>query len=75
MIQTVDFENVILQGIRGLPKQYVSEVADFVLFLRQKAIQNNDFYDFKKELSLLNEQEISHLEEEFKDFDKLFPKE
>jgi hypothetical protein len=34
MIQTIDFEQVIIQGIKDLPKQYLGEVADFVVFLR-----------------------------------------
>jgi hypothetical protein len=72
MTQTIDFEKVIIQGIKGLPQQYLGEVADFVIFMRQKSMKS---YNFKEELSLLNEKEIEHLEEEFKDFDKLFPKE
>ncbi|MFN3848357.1 MAG: hypothetical protein ACK4NY_02960 [Spirosomataceae bacterium] len=78
MIKSVDFEQVIIQGIKGLPKQYLSEVADFVLFIRQKSLQKKDFYDLEaiqKDMSLLNERELSHLEDEFKDFDKDFPKE
>ncbi len=72
MAQVIDFEKIIVQGIKNLPPQYLGEVADFVIFLRQKSAHS---YDFKHELSLLNEHEISHLEDEFKDFDKLFPKE
>ncbi len=72
MTQTIDFEKVIIQGIKGLPQQYLGEVADFVIFMRQKSLKA---YNFKEELSLLNEKEIKHLEEEFKDFDTLFPKE
>jgi hypothetical protein len=72
MIQTIDFEQVIIQGIKDLPKHYLGEVADFVVFLRQKSLKS---YDFKEELSLMNDQQIRHLEEEFKDFDKQFPKE
>lgn len=72
MTKTIDFEKVIIQGIKGLPQQYLGEVADFVIFMRQKSLKA---YNFKEELSILNENEIKHLEEEFKDFDKLFPKE
>ena len=72
MTQTIDYEKVIIQGIKGLPQQYLGEVADFVIFMRQKSSKS---YNFKDELSLLNEKEIQHLEEEFKDFDQLFPKE
>lgn len=72
MTQNIDFEKVIIQGIKDLPEQYLGEVADFVLFLRQKSLNS---YDFKEELSLMNQSEIQHLEEEFKDFDLRFPKE
>ncbi|MFN8345899.1 MAG: hypothetical protein U0X91_12880 [Spirosomataceae bacterium] len=72
MVQPIDYEKVIVQGIKGLPNQYLSEIADFVIFLRQKSIKQ---YNFQEELSRLNESEINHLEEEFKDFDTLFPKE
>lgn len=72
MVQPVDYEKMIVQGIKGLPSQYLSEIADFVIFLRQKSIKQ---YNFQEELSRLNESEINHLEEEFKDFDILFPKE
>lgn len=72
MVQPIDYEKMIVQGIKGLPNQYLSEIADFVIFLRQKSIKQ---YNFQEELSLLNESEINHLEDEFKDFDTLFPKE
>ncbi len=72
MTQSIDFEKVIIQGIKGLPQQYLGEIADFVLFLRQKSLNS---YDFKDELSLMSQNEVQHLEEEFKDFDLHFPKE
>jgi hypothetical protein len=39
MIQTVDLQQVIIQGIKDLPQQYLDEVADFVFFLREKRIK------------------------------------
>ena len=78
MTQTLDFQEVITKGIQGLPKKYLSEVADFVVFMRRKAFDGKETYNFddiKHELSLLDAHEIKHLEEEFKDFDLQFPKE
>lgn len=72
MARTIDLQQIIIQGIKDLPQQYLGEVADFVVFLRQKSIKS---YNFQDELNLLNEQQIKHLEEEFKDFDLQFPKE
>ena len=39
MTQAVDIQQVIIQGIKDLPQQYLDEVADFVLFLREKRIK------------------------------------
>ena len=78
MTQTLDFQEVITKGIQGLPKKYLSEVADFVVFMRRKAFDGKETYNFddiNHELSLLDAREIKHLEEEFKDFDLQFPKE
>ena len=55
MTQTIDFEKVIIQGIKGLPQQYLGEVANFVIFMRQKSSKS---YNFREELSLLKEKEI-----------------
>ncbi len=39
MTQTVDLQQVIIQGIKDFPQQYLDEVADFVFFLREKRIK------------------------------------
>ena len=78
MTQTIDLQDIIVKGIQGLPKKYLSEVADFVVFMRRKASDGKETYNFDDinyELSLLDAHEIKHLEEEFKDFDLQFPKE
>ena len=78
MTQTLDFQDVITKGIQGLPTKYLSEVADFVVFMRCKAFEGDDpcnFENIKHELSLMDARQLSHLEDEFKDFDQLFPKE
>jgi uncharacterized protein YaaW (UPF0174 family) len=48
------------------------EVADFVIFLKQRTTKA---YDFKEYLKLISKQQTEHLEHEFKNFDKDFPKE
>ena len=78
MTQTIDLQDIIVKGIQGLPKKYLTEVADFVIFMRRKALDGKETYNFDDinyELSLLDAREIKHLEEEFKDFDLQFPKE
>jgi hypothetical protein len=39
MTQAIDIQQVIIQGIKDLPQQYLDEVADFVFFLREKRIK------------------------------------
>jgi hypothetical protein len=56
MTQTFDIQQVIIQGIKDLPQQYLDEVADFVFFLREKRIKqqlpNNDENQERKEAML-----------------------
>ncbi len=78
MVHTLNFQEVITKGIQGLPQKYLSEVADFVVFMRSKAFDGSDSYDFdviNHELSLMDARELKHLEDEFKDYDQQFPKE
>lgn len=64
-------KQLIPEGIKGLPEPYLSEVADFVVFVRHKVIGEHpyDFEGIRQELHELSKSELQHLEEEFKDFD------
>ncbi|ADB40663.1 hypothetical protein [Spirosoma linguale] len=72
-----NYEQLIAEGIKGLPQQYLSEVADFVLFLRRRVVEQQpyDIDSVRQELSMLNTRQQQHLEDEFADFDQRFPKE
>lgn len=72
-----DLEQLIVEGIKGLPTRYLSEVADFVLFIRRRAIEQEpyDLESIRRELSRMDAHERQHLEDEFADFDQQFPKE
>ena len=74
---SVDLEQIIKEGIKGLPQSYLSEVADFVVFVRRRAMEQKpyDIAAIRQELSLLDAHEQAHLDEEFRDFDQQFPKE
>ena len=77
MEATVDLKELINEGIRDLPPAYLSEVADFVVFVRRKAMEQQP-YDtevIQRELSGFAIREQRHLDEEFRDFDQRFPKE
>jgi hypothetical protein len=56
-----------------LPAEALKEIIDFIDFLKfklsDKAIKDNINYD----LSELDKKEISHLEEEFRDYKELYP--
>lgn len=71
-----NFEQLIVEGIKGLPQQYLSEVADFVLFLRRRVVEHQpyDTHSIQQELSSLNAREQQHLDDEFADFDRRFPR-
>ncbi len=64
MTQTVDIQQVIIQGIKDLPQQYLDEVADFVLFLREKRIKQqippNDENQERKEAMLRMIRDAKH---------------
>ena len=39
----VDLEQLITEGIRGLPQAYLSEMADFVVFVRRKVMEQQPY--------------------------------
>ena len=73
----LDLKQLITEGIKDLPQSYLSEVADFVLFIRRKAHEQQpfDIEAIQDELRLMNAHEVQHLEDEFADFAQRFPKE
>lgn len=77
MNTSLDLEQLITEGIKGLPQPYLSEVADFVVFVRRRAMEQKPYgaERIRQELSSLDAHEQQHLEDEFKDFDQQFPKE
>ncbi len=73
MEATGDLKQLITEGIKDLPHSYLSEIANFVLFIRHRATgqQPYDAAGIREELRLMNAHELQHLEEEFADFDQL----
>ncbi len=76
---TQAYEQLILEGIKGLPDATLAEIADFVYFLRRKVLQPQAVQDerqsllLRSELKQLSRDEEAHLEKEFKDYDQLYP--
>jgi hypothetical protein len=71
-------EKLILKETKGLPPFALNEVLDFILFIKEKKCKKKNYSfssDLESELSLLDHKEMIHLEEEFKDYKELFPRE
>ncbi len=77
---TPPYQELILEGIRGLPEESLAEIADFVYFVRKRAIQPQAFEEELRnlllchELAQLSRDEEAHLEREFEGYDRLYPR-
>ena len=69
------YEQIIVAGIRNLPPERQREVADFVYFLCQRE-ENDTEYEklIETDLAQLEANELKHLEEEFEDYEQLYPR-
>jgi hypothetical protein len=73
-MNTAQLEKELLQYTKDLPKEAMREVIDFVRFLRQKLARQSSDY-ILEETSSLNSTQIAHLEEEFENYQKQYPRE
>ena len=77
---TQTYQRLILEGIKGLPLEILAEIADFVYFVRQRALQPQVFEAerqaalLRAELSQLSRDEEAHVEQEFADYDQRYPR-
>lgn len=75
------YQQLILEGIKGLPREALVEVVDFIYFVRKRTLQPHAFAEeihqglLSAELRHLSRDEEAHLEEEFKDYDRRYPRE
>jgi hypothetical protein len=75
------YQQLIVEGIKGLPQESLAEIAHFVYFVRKRILHSqdieNDLRDLSIELKLaqLSRDEEDHLMEEFDGYDKLHPQE
>ncbi|MCI0488882.1 MAG: hypothetical protein L0229_20005 [Blastocatellia bacterium] len=76
-----NYQQLIIEGIKGLPPDVLAEIANFVYFIRKRAMQPQDFEEelhnalLNVELKQLSHQEEEHLEKEFEDYERLYPRE
>jgi hypothetical protein len=74
-------EQMILDGIKGLPPESLEEITDFVYFVRKRMLEPESFAEQLRELSLrtdlktLSRVEQSHLEKEFEGYEQRYPRE
>lgn len=79
-METTSYEKIIVSGIKGLPTETLREIADFVYFVRRRAVDPKSFEDeqfralVESDLGVLNESELKHLEEEFADYESVYPR-
>ncbi len=77
---TLNYQQLIINGIKDLPNETLLEIVDFIYFVRKRTLQPEIFEEeiqsilLNAELQQLSHNETVHLEEEFKDYDKLYPK-
>jgi hypothetical protein len=75
------YQQLILEGIKDLPPEVLLEIVDFIYFARKRTLQPYAFAEevypalLGAELRQLSRDEEAHLEDEFKDYDRLYPRE
>ncbi len=77
---TQTYQQIINEGLMGLPSEALAEIADFVFFMRKRRLQPEFFQEEMKHLSIneelhqMSRDEEIHLEKEFENYDKLYPR-
>ena len=69
---TSQLEKQLIDQTKGLPRETLEEIIDFIQFVRLKN-ERRSSNDLRSELSLLDSSQNKHLEEEIKDYKKLYP--
>jgi hypothetical protein len=76
---TEAYEELILDGLKGLPPAALGEITDFIYFVRKRVLQPQAFADemhalgLRSELKQLSRDEEDHLEKEFAGYERLHP--
>ena len=76
---TQTYQQLIIEGIKGLPPEILAEIVDFIFFVRKRVIQPEVFEAelqnvlLRFDLRQLNRDEETHLEKEFEGYEQLYP--
>ena len=71
---TKQLEEELIKNTKGLPKEALEEIIDFIQFVRHKKLKEPQD-NITAELSSLSASQTEHLEKEFKDYKALYPRE
>lgn len=66
------YQQLILDGIDGLPPDLLAEITDFVYFVRKRTLEQQNF---EAELRQLSQSQVIHLEKEFDAYEQRYPRE
>ncbi len=75
------YQQLIIEGIKGLSPDLLAEITDFIYFIRKRALQPQAFEEelqnllLETELKRLGHDEAAHLEKEFEGYDERYPSE
>lgn len=73
-MKTENLEKQLIQSTKGLSIDDLKEIIDFARFIRHKKTAKYPD-NISRSLSLLNTDELHHLEDEFSDYQKKYPHE
>ncbi|MBI5788441.1 MAG: hypothetical protein HZA78_06275 [Candidatus Schekmanbacteria bacterium] len=79
-MKTPDYQQLISESVKDLPQSALAEIVDYIYFLRKRTFQPQAFEEelrsimLNTELKQLSSNEEAHLEKEFEDYDKLYPR-
>ena len=74
------FKQIINEGMKDLPEVALAEIVDFVFFVRKRTLQPEIFEEelqsalMNTELNQMSRDEEAHLEKEFENYDRLYPR-
>ena len=74
MSKTV-IEKMIIEEAKDLSVESLNEILDFILFIKTKKMKKAFEKNLKTELDGLNKMSLVHLEEEFLNYQELYPRE
>jgi len=74
-LQQEELQQSILQETQELSFELLHEVLDFVQFIKKKQLEKKQAFAWENDLTLLNENSLLHLEQEFLHYKEEFPHE